>query len=320
MSSTEPSPEVLTIAQTLAVDHTAAEVISAFDRSGIRGILLKGASLAEWLYEEGPPRSYRDCDILVAPHDIARAEETLASLGFEHPPLDDLPFDKPWHAHAWVRSGSASIDLHRTLIGVGVEPQTVWQILSANTSRMMVGGRDVEVLDRVARAVHVALHASHHGSGIRHPIRDLELAARKLPRETWQEAAALAKRLNAVPAFSAGLRLDPEGEVIADALGLPREVSVELALRSTTATPTAVGLEWLMRTRGLRAKLLIILHTLFPPPSFLRAWSPLARRGIAGLALAYVWRPLWLLVQLGPATRAWWRARRRATAGSSTRS
>jgi hypothetical protein len=311
----EPTPEVLTVAQTLAVDRTAAEVISALDRAGIRGILLKGASLAEWLYEEGPPRSYRDCDVLVAPPDIDGAEAILSTLGFEHPPLDDLPGDKPWHAHAWERNGAASIDLHRTLIGVGVEPEALWAILSRHTARMHVGGRAVEVLDEVGRAMHVALHAAHHGVGIRHPLRDLERAVRQLPIATWRAAAALAAELGATAAFAAGLRLDAAGALIADSLALPREANVELLLRSTTATPTAVGFEWLMRTPGIGRKLRIVLHKMFPPPGFMRAWTPLARRGVPGLVLAYLWRPVWLLVRLGPSARAWWRARRQVANG-----
>jgi hypothetical protein len=55
-----------------------------------------------------------------------------------------------------------------------------------------------------------------------------------------------------------------------------------------------------------------VLGKTFPPPAFMRAWSPLARRGALGLALAYAWRPVWLVVHSGAAVRAWRRARRSA--------
>jgi hypothetical protein len=307
-----PSPDLLTAAKSLAVDRAAAAVIETLTRAGVRSILLKGASLAIWLYEGDPPRSYLDCDLLVAPENIARAEETLTRMGFEHPPRDDLPYDKPWHAHAWVRRGTPTVDLHRTLIGVGVPPNTVWEVLSARTELMRIGGLEVEVLDAAARTVHVALHTAQHGAGIRRPMRDLERAVKKMPFETWQEAALLAGRLGASLAFSAGLRIDPEGAKIADRLNLPEDKSVELILRSMTATHIAVGIDWLVRTQGLSGKLKLIFHKLVPPPNFIRAWTPIAQEGTLGLAIGYVWRPIWLIWHLGPALRVWLRARRRA--------
>jgi hypothetical protein len=37
----------------------------------------------------------------------------------------------------------------------------------------------------------------------------------------------------------------------------------------------------------------------------MRRWRPLARRGGAGLALAYLWRPLWLAAMLPAGVRGW---------------
>ena len=44
----------------------------------------------------------------------------------------------------------------------------------------------------------------------------------------------------------------------------------------------------------------------------MRWWSPLARRGRLGLALAYPWRIAYLLRQTGPGIRAWRKARWRS--------
>jgi hypothetical protein len=49
--------------------------------------------------------------------------------------------------------------------------------------------------------------------------------------------------------------------------------------------------------------------------SFIRAWSPLARRGRVGLAVAYAYRPLWVLWRVGPAVWALARARKQAGRG-----
>lgn len=310
-----PSLDVLTVARTLAIDRVAAEVVGALRAAGIQSILLKGASFV-WLYDDGPPRAYGDCDLLVAPKDIERSERLLRALGFEHPPLDDLPHDKPWHAHAWNRPGDPSIDLHRTLIGVGVTPEELWNVLSARAERMTLAGTEVEILDGVARAMHIALHAAQDGQRLRRPLWDLERAVSKIPEAVWRDAARLASRLDATQAFAAGLRLHPAGSDIAARLGLAPDRSVEVILRSTGAPQVAVGIDWLMRTPGFGRKTQLVFRKLFPPRPFMRAWSPLARRGAAGLAMAYVWRPVWLLTRAGPGMKAWRRARKLARGGS----
>lgn len=307
-----PPPEMLATARALMADAVTEDVTSAFRRAGIHCILLKGPTLARWLYEHVAMRPYVDSDLLVAAADVGAAEEILARLGFEHPPLDDIPHDLPWHAHAWTRSrDAASVDLHRTLIGPGVGPEEVWRVLSAETERMPLGDIEVEVLTRPARAFHVALHAVQDG-GLEKPLEDLRRAVRLLPLEGWQEAARLAADLEATPAFAAGLRLLPAGASLAAQLGLPTEAPLSVSLRARGAPRSALSVEWLARTPGLRAKLSYVARKLFPPVAFMRAWSPLAQRRPLGLALSYAWRLLWLAVAAGPALRSWWRGRREA--------
>jgi hypothetical protein len=49
-----------------------------------------------------------------------------------------------------------------------------------------------------------------------------------------------------------------------------------------------------------------------PDAEFMRSWSPLASRGTVGLAVAYMWRPLWLARHAPRGFIAWARARSRA--------
>jgi hypothetical protein len=98
--------------------------------------------------------------------------------------------------------------------------------------------------------------------------------------------------------------------VVADRLGLPAGLDPETSLRASSASSAAIGFARLASTPGISAKVSTTLRKLFPTPSFMRHWSRLARRGAGGLALAYAWRPLWLLLQLGPAAVAWRRARK----------
>ena len=290
----------------LYVDRLTAELADAFERREIACILLKGPVVARWLYDDGSVRSYSDCDLLVAPDQIPAAQRLLAELGFHdtasplgHPRLD---------SHEW-RRGEHRVDLHSTLIGIRASPRAVWETLSPLCETTVVGGAPVQVLNVPARALHVVLHAAQHGRAEPKPLEDLRRALEIVPESTWLDVAALARRLDAVEAFATGLRLLPQGSAVASGLGLASAASADATLR-LEPVPLALGIEHLVSTPGWKSRLHIVLRELFPTAAFMRWWSPLARRGSAGLAAAYCWRPLWLLAHLVPGLLAWRRARR----------
>lgn len=313
------SSAVRATAFSLLLDSVAADVVEGFARAGIPSILLKGAAIARWLYDDGATRSYADIDLLVAPSQVAPAEEVLSGRGFELVPWNVIPHDRPWYAVTWVRrNDGVTLELHRTLVGVAAPPEDLWKELFAQTERMHVGGRQVNVLAPAARALHVVLHAAQEGVEAAKPLADLERALDRLPEESWREAASLAGGLEATEAFAAGLRLSPEGRLLATRLGLGETGSIETILRSSV-TPNvrarAIGFDWLVQRPGLRAKAAFVTRKIFPPVEFMRAWSSLAHRGPVGLAAAYAARPVWLLRHTAPAVRAWWSARRALRSG-----
>jgi hypothetical protein len=300
------------VASNLRVDSATAEVLRAFEAARVQSLLLKGASIKRWLYESGEPRPYGDCDLLVRPGDLERARRVLSELGFE-PTHDEAEMPEWWreHAVAWLRHADAiAVDLHRTLAGVGVDADALWDTLAAHAEPLAVGGYDASALTIPGRALHLALHAAQHGEEWGLVLDEVELAVTREDAATWKAAAELARALDAEPAFAAGLRLVPSGRLLADELGLPTEQSVAVALRATTPPPVALGFDQLARANGLRARLAILRHKLFPPPTFMRKWSPRAQEGRLGLALAYAWRPLWLLSKAPAGFRAWRAARR----------
>ncbi len=162
------------------VDATTAEVAVALREAGGHSLLLKGRTFARWLYE-GEHREYGDADLLVRPDQLPRAESVLAGLGFEkHLDSADLP-RQTLHSHTWVRpSDGAAVDLHWTLVGVGISADDLWRELARRTDTEAVAGRDLECVDTVARALHVALHAAQHGVRDSKPVEDLRSAARPL--------------------------------------------------------------------------------------------------------------------------------------------
>src|SRR2546421_11528607 len=115
--------ELVNLAQTasrLQLEVAVARVSTLFESAGVRMRLLKGATLAQWLYTGAEPRGYVDCDFLVAPDDFKAAEDILGAHGYKRH-FDDRSMPSWWREHAseWVRDADwVMIDLHRTLPGV----------------------------------------------------------------------------------------------------------------------------------------------------------------------------------------------------------
>lgn len=292
------------------VDRLVLEVSASFTSAGIDHVLLKGPAIAQWLYDEDEVRSYGDADFLVRRADWERAIVVLRAEGFEdalaemaHPRMESF------HSHPWAAQGRGDVDLHATLEGLQAPMEVVWQGLTADRDTLRLPGGEVETLNEPGRLLHVALHAAQHRDG--KAVVDLERALARVRDDVWEEAASLAKRVDGMAAFVSGLRtVDAGGELIRR-LGLQEVHSVQTLLRATQV-PLAEGLNELATARGLRAKLGLLAGELAPSPAFMRWWSPLARRGRLGLALAYAWRPIYLAVRLPAAVRALGRARRAA--------
>ena len=308
-STRQPASKgVLETAHSISVDLVTAEVVSAFRSRGIPAILLKGPTITHWLYADGEHRPYSDSDLLVPPHRAAAAQDVLLSLGFRYG-YESLGPGELEEGLFWTR-GRDTVDLHVTLQGVRADPAHVWSVLSAQVEREIVGGLDVNVLTPTARAMHVALHAAHHGRREPMPMGDLERALETLPRDTWTKAGELAQRLDASGAFGAGLSLLPTGQEIVDSLGIERDRSVEAVLSAETAPGLAFALEEMRTTRGAAAKVRFVARKVFPARTYMRLYWPRARRGTTGLALAHCQRIATKIGTVVPAIIAWQRARR----------
>ncbi len=310
--STKNISKLVATGMRLRIDAGTAEALERFDLAGVDALLLKGPSIARWLYPNGAGRPYIDCDLLVGPADFEAAEAVLRSLGYTSL-LQDLGMPSWWceHAAVWQRHADGlSVDLHRTLIGVRVDHETAWRVLSADTEEIEVAGRPVQTLGLPARAMHVALHAAQHGPDWPSSSADLERALAAGEDELWRRAAAVAEELHATPAFVAGLRLTAAGQRLVARLALPDVRTVEAELRAGSPPPLALGFEQLVRARGTRARAEFVWRKLAPTPEFLRDSDPRARDGRLGLERAYARRMAWLARQAPEGLLAWYRARR----------
>jgi Uncharacterised nucleotidyltransferase len=312
MKETETSSRsaLLATGVNLINEAATAEIVEALRRASIRTIVLKGPSLRRWLYEPEVPRVSEDIDLLVRSSDFPATESVLPRLGYAYLGVDAVGPGRP-HCRIWQgRDNELIIELHEGIAGIGAPPEDAWSVLAAQTEEMLLAETPVEVLAPPARALHVALHAAQHGAEYDRTLTDLRRALEILPGEIWEQAAQLARRLQATQAFAAGLALLPSGRAAVSRLGLEADPSVRVALRAGTAPPMAEGLEWLTTVPGLRAKAAFLVRTLVPPPGYMRVLRPRTRRSRLRLALAYAWRPFWLLWHAGPALLAWRRARK----------
>ena len=268
-----PHRGMLRAAQALSCDQVTAEVVTAMRGAGIEAIVLKGPSIARWLYPDGG-RSYADTDILVQYHDVDRAARVLRRLGFgellaafhqAERSADDVETTYIRHDGA----GSALVDLHHNLPELPVPDEALWQEFSAGTETIRIGGIDARCLGRTALALHVVLHAAQHGYG-GHTREDLTRAIAVLSPADWRRTADLAERLGIVDIFGASLRHEGIGAGVADELGVPgREIADSPFWRSFAPRGSA-ALAQFRAARTVRQKARQVRWALLPSPAKIR--------------------------------------------------
>jgi putative nucleotidyltransferase-like protein len=293
---------------TLAVDAITAEVAEAFEHAGVESLLLKGPSIASWLYADPAERPYLDSDLLIEPSRSGAAHAVLEAAGFqrEFGPLPHVGMHSP-PSSPWSRGGH-TVDLHVSLAGATADPQAVWAVLRSGAVEEVVGGKSVRTLGETARVAHLALHAAHHGPHVEPPLRDLRQALGRFSDDHWRAAAALADRVGGSVAFANGLCLLPAGQDLAARLGLAADYSAAWRLGVENVL-MAAGIQRLATTPGLRARAAIMRDEAFPSREFLRWWTPMTRGAWPGLTRAYLWRWRFLVRHAPAALRAWRRTR-----------
>jgi hypothetical protein len=314
MSSRSVDPKLAGAIRALNCDRVTAEVVTAMNVRGVASILLKGPSIARWLYPGGG-RTYGDTDLLVRTTDFNRAEDVLRGLGFTEKLAGFNPFEIGDAAQAenpYIRRLSArgapagEVDLHRNLSVLPAPDDAVWEILSVGTETVLVGGVEVKVLGRIGLALHVVLHAVQHGFKF-HTDEDLRRAVVAMSPDDWRPVAELARRLGVEDVLGSGLRRHPASASTADLLGLPSVVADDPRFWMLSAPRGAVSLREFWSSPNLETKLRWLRWTIFPSPARMRLLSGLQPdSGSARLLAAYVRRCLGLV----PAA---WRAGRLAS-------
>lgn len=301
-----PHRALLGAARALSCDRVSAEVIGAMQGADIETILLKGPSIARWLYPRGG-RSYIDTDILVPACDVDHAAGVLRSLGFTdllagfHPrELDTRPAEITFVRRAESGQGpDGLVDLHHNLPGLPVPSTVLWQAFSADTETMRIGGVNAQVAGRTALALHIVLHAVQHGFH-GHTREDLSRAIAVLSADDWRDAAELAGRLGVADVLGAGLRSQAAGAEVADRLRLPGSSLAGSLFWPRLAPRGAASVAEFWSPSTLRQKADQIHRVLLPSPAKIRYVSGSRGRSLLP-GYARWWRDLALAA--APAVR-----------------
>jgi hypothetical protein len=261
--------------------------------------LLKGPSIARWLYPSGG-RAYVDTDLLVPACEFSRAGAMLKSLGF---------FEVVEGLHTFEQSVKAEIefarrpelsrgpddvvDLHRNLPMLPTRDEFLWEAFSAGTETIGVGNVQVCVLGHTALALHVVVHAVQHGfQG--HTGEDLRRAITVMSVDDWRPVADLATRLGIDGILGLGLRRHRVSAEIADSLALPYLSPTDPWSWMLSAPRGSASLTEFSSAPTLRVKVQWIRSKLLPSPAWIRHLSRRPDAHGRTLLLAYVrwWRDL----------------------------
>jgi len=270
------------------------EIGEALDRSGIRVVLLKGAYLAYWVYEDPGLRRLSDLDLLCRPDDWDSVKQVLEGIGYrqqyETSAIDCLSA----HPLPFFRRQGARIDVHLDLrCGLNTE-----DVISRAVPAEREGVRFLTLAlpDSVRYLIaHLTRHARNSGLtliwfvDIHEIVSQSQEAFERIASELWRDIV----RDSFAASVYAFLTCYWLGSVGNSALARPfeqTEILRQLAGRSSSFQVT--NYLWaLKRTRHLiggRAKARY-LKSLFLPSLRVLAARDHAKRGL-GLYLYYVAR------------------------------
>ena len=189
------------------------KVLAGFRQKGIAVIVLKGAHLAQLVYQTKAGRQMADIDLLVKPADLSAATLTLLENGyaFEIEPHDIEGWRKEHpgshHLPSFVKPPRPRVELHWAISPPPnpAEVPNVWE----QACRASIAGVEARVLSPEDLLIHLCLHSRLHrfGQGLR-PVCDLAIAIRHYQRELdWNKLLRRAKAWRAKQCVYLGLWL-----------------------------------------------------------------------------------------------------------------
>jgi hypothetical protein len=272
------------------------KVLSALATNNIGCLVLKGAALAETVYQEPALRHCHDIDLLVRQEDMNRATEVLLSTGWVR---FKKKSDNTSENHRFKHESGLPLELHEYLFRIPYYFLPLDDLWARSQTRIIAG-----ISSRILAPADNLLHILGHASCCKSResllwITDASFIIRRYPDLDWDQFVDCT--INSHLALPISVMLDYLAEQIR--ISIPNTVLDRLrtAARQTGATGRAAALlgaqinssgtfENIMRTTNVwHERLRILQWMLFPPPIYFR-WLYGARNNWK-LPLYYVRRP-----------------------------
>ncbi len=138
-------------------------ILDAFREEGIEVIVLKGAALAETVYDDIGLRYMGDIDLLVREQDLDRAEELMAKLGyFSYEGQHSKDSFKKNHRHLapfYNQDNGIKVEIHRDIVNPGtpfyIDIRKLWD----RAQGAIIGGVNTLALSHEDLIIHLCLHS-----------------------------------------------------------------------------------------------------------------------------------------------------------------
>lgn len=144
-------------------------ILKALREVGIEVVVLKGAHLAELVYEEVALRPMGDVDLLVRSEKLRAARSVLLALGYrgihgEGELHEQDPVEWANHLDPMRRDGGLLVELHYAIGGAGHGKDAAVDGLWGRSVPVRIGGAEAHVLCREDLLLHLCMHAAlQHG-------------------------------------------------------------------------------------------------------------------------------------------------------------
>ncbi len=141
-----------------------ADILKSMKRDRIPVIALKGACLAQEVYDSIGLRSMCDVDILVPKPDLQRAADSLRRIGYSTPGEFDLEVEtaRSLHLPQFNKPGAPAVDVHWTIEQpmhpFRIDIDGVWK----RARPAAIAGVDILTPSPEDLLLHACLHASYH--------------------------------------------------------------------------------------------------------------------------------------------------------------
>ena len=289
--------------------HILRDVLLTLAAGGVPHIVLKGAALADTVYEDPALRHCHDINILLQEADACRAASLLPSLGFTPP--GEGPDPRP-HPLTFIHESGLPLHLHRRLFTsehYNVPSEELW----ARSQNGTITGVPTRILSPADNLLHVCIQASSNSSN-ESPrwVPDAWYLMVRYRNLDWSVLLDCALHNHLTLPLSVSLNYltkdlsAPIPKIILDRLCDAASQTDAMRSEATLATAlagTRLSLRSLVRmTGGWRPRLIVVKWILFPSRDYLRSAYHVGHSWL--LPFYYVYRPLRYV-----ARRIWWRCR-----------